>query len=142
MEKDMFKKILSWFLVNAFLPIVSPVLFLAIVAWFSEGTFPIVDLFFNLIDNGFYIFSAATLIFSLYEEYSICEKCIGIVMQTCLVLMLIVTLGMFYMIHKETVYYVNQHHTQFYLTWLMTAIFAGVGKYRILRYKKRLAYEH
>lgn len=136
------KNIILWFLVNAFLPIISPALFLAVIAWFSDGTFPFMDIFLKLIDGGFYIFSAAALVFSLYEEYNICEKCIGLLMQTSLVIMLVVTLGMFYVIHKESVDYVNQHHTQFYITWFMTAALAGIGKYKILRYKKQYAYEH
>lgn len=137
-----FKKILAWFLVNALLPIILPVLFLSVVKWFNNGTFPFIDLFFTLIGNGFYIFSAATLIFSLYEDYNICKKCIGIIMQTCLVVMLIITLWMFYMIQQETARYVSEHQIQFYITWLMTALFAGIGKYRIVKYKKRMAYEH
>ena len=132
-------KIVAWFLVNAVLPIMVPVLFLAIVVWFGDGTFPVKRLFFELVDSGFYIFSAATLIFSLYEDYGICEKCIKPLMQTILVLLMLATLFMFYKIQIETDDYVNSHHLQFYIIWLATAFFAGIVKYKILRYKEQLA---
>lgn len=132
-------KIVAWFLVNAVLPIMVPVLFLAIVVWFGDGTFPVKRLFFELVDSGFYIFSAATLIFSLYEDYSICEKCIKPLMQTVLVLLMIATLFMFYKIQVETADYVNSHQLQFYIIWMATAVFAGIVKFKILRYKEQLA---
>lgn len=134
----MFKRILLWFTVNALLPVLVPVVFLATLSWFKDGTFPIMKLFYLLIDSGFYIFSAATLVFSLYEEYDICKRCIGLVMQTVLVLLLIMTLGMFYQIQNNSADYVNAHHLQFYVVWIMTAFSAAIVKYRILDYKKKL----
>lgn len=136
----MYIKITSWFAVNAFLPIIVPVLFLAIVAWFEDGTFPFWCLFVDLINSGFYIFSAATLIFSLYEEYGICKKCITPIMQTILVLLMIASLFMFYKIQKETKDYVNDHRLQFYIIWLVTASCAAITKFKIFKYKKQLAY--
>lgn len=135
----MFSKITAWFAVNALLPIIVPVLFLAIVSWFGDGTFPFVHLFIDLINSGFYIFSAATLIFSLYEEYRICEQCIKPGMQTILVLLMIASLFMFYKIQTATDSYVKGHQLQFYIVWGFTALFAGIVKYKILRYKKQLA---
>ncbi len=134
----MFKNIVYWILANAFLPIISPVLFGAGIKWLDNRTFPFVELFFNLIDNGFYIFSAASLIFSLYEEYDICKRCISLIMQTILVLLLLIASGMFYIIYNKNEDYVSQHHMQFYLIWFLTALCACFVKYSILKYKKRM----
>lgn len=134
----MFKKIGLWFTMNAILPILVPVLFLAGGQWLSDGTFPLKDLFFQLTDSGFYIFSAATLVFSLYEEYDVCKRCISILMQTFLVLMMLVTLTMFYQIQNNSADYVNEHYKQFFITWFMTALLAGIVKYKILNYKRQL----
>lgn len=134
----MFKNITSWFLVNAFLPIMSPVLFLAGIKWLGDGTLPVVELFFNLIDEGFYIFSAAGLVFSLYEEYDICKRCIGPIMQTFLVLFLLITFGMFHVMQNKSEDYVSQHHIQFYVIWFLTALCACCAKYNILNYKKKI----
>lgn len=62
-------------------------------------------------------------------------------MQTILVLLLIGTLGMFYKsIHKDASY-VNSHHAQFYLIWTSTVVFAGIVKFKILDYKKKIGYK-
>lgn len=135
----MFKQITFWFLANALFPMIIPAFFLAIVAWFSDGTFPFGKQFCLLIDSGFYIFSAASLVFSLYEEYNICEKCVGILMQTCVVLLMIATLGMFYKIQNESIDYIENHRIQFYIIWTMTALLSGIIKYKMIRYKNRLA---
>ena len=135
----MFKQITLWFSVNALFPMAIPALFLAIVAWFSDGTFPLIKQFSLLIDSGFYIFSAASLVFSLYEEYDICEKCVGILMQTCVVLLMIATLGMFYKIQNESIDYIENHRTRFYIIWTMTALLSGIIKYKMIKYKNKLA---
>lgn len=137
----MFSKIAAWFAVNALLPIIVPVLFLAIVSWFGDGTFPFMRLFMDLINSGFYIFSAATLIFSLYEEYGVCEQCIKPGMQTILVLLMIASLFMFYKIQTETDSYVKGHQLQFYIIWGATAMSAAIAKFKILKHKEQLAYE-
>ena len=135
----MIKKLLLWLIVNAILPIFVPVLFLATVVWISNGKFPCYDLFFDLINSGFYIFSALTLVFSLYEDFNICQRCIGLLMQTFLVVLMFLTLAMFYQMYNNSSEYISKHQFQFYTVWGVTAIFAGIVKYKILRYKKQLA---
>lgn len=133
------KQITLWFLANALLPIVVPALFLAVVAWFIDGSFPLKLLLEQLIKEGFYIFSALTLVFSLYEEYGLLKKCVGPLMQTWLVLMAIATLGMFYVMRKDaTTNYVAAHQLQFYVIWIATAISAIVIKFKILRLKTNI----
>ena len=137
----MIKKLLLWFIVNAILPIFVPVLFLAACVWIrnSNGDFPFYDLFFDLINSGFYIFSALALVFSLYEDFNICQRCIGLLMLTFLVVLMFLTLAMFYQMHNNSSEYISEHQFQFYTVWGVTAIFAGIVKYKILRYKKQLA---
>lgn len=115
-----------------------PALSLAVVDWFIDESFPIKELFVELVNDGFYIFSALALVFSLYEEYDICKKCIGPLMQSWLVLLMIATLGMFYQIQGGE--YLNTHQLQFGVIWSMTALFAGIIKYKIIKYKRDLQY--
>lgn len=131
----MFVRILVWFAVNAIFPIIIPVFFLAAVSWYNDGTFPFWKTFLDLINSGFYIFSASTLFFSLYEDYKEYNACIKPFIQTILVLMLIVSLFMFYKIHTGTKQYIEKHQLQFLITWLATAVFAVIAKYKILKYK-------
>lgn len=94
-------KILLWLLVNAVLPIVIPASFLAMVAWIKDGSFPIVQISIQLLQEGFYVFSALALVFSLYEEYGIVRLCVGPLTQTWLVLMAFAILIMFYMMRQD-----------------------------------------
>lgn len=135
----MFKRIWYWILVNAILPIVIPALFLASINWLLDGSFPIRDLFSKLINDGFYIFSALTLMFSLYEDYDALKECVKPIMQTWLVLMAIATLAMFYQIQTRDNSYIDNHQFQFYLIWILTAISSIIVKYKILKRKQRLA---
>lgn len=137
----MVKKLFLWFVVNAFLPIFVPIVFLASNVWINEGKFPCFELFKSLTNSGFYIFSASTLVFSIYEEYSICKKCIGIGMQTCLVVLMFLTLVMFLQMYDGYEGYITEHKSQFYVVWGATAISAGIAKFKILKYKQELGYE-
>lgn len=133
------KQIFLWFLVNALLPIAVPALFLAIVAWFIDGSFPFWLLMGQLIKEGFYIFSALTLVFSLYEEYGLFKQCVGPMMQIWLVLMAMATLGMFYIMRQNsTSNYIDAHQFQFYLIWCATALSAVIVKFKILRLKANI----
>lgn len=134
----MIKKIFLWLLVNAILPMAIPAFLLALVEWFITEEFPIRNIFIELLNSGFYIFSAATLIFSLYEEYDVCKKCIGLLMQSWLVVLIFVTLGMFYQIQNKDTSYLENHNLQFGITWFMTAISAGIVKYKIIKYKSKV----
>lgn len=136
---SMFKNLILWLFVNAILPICVPALFLAAAEWISDGAFGFIELLISLSNSGFYIFSAATLVFSLYEEFSICRKCIGLIMQTLLVVLMFITLAMFYKIYNGSNEYVSNHQTQFYVIWMLTAVCAGTAKYKILSYKKQFA---
>lgn len=133
-------KILLWLLVNAVLPIVIPALFLAMVAWIKDGTFPIVPICIQLLQKGFYVFSALALVFSLYEEYGMVKLCVGPLTQTWLVMMAFATLIMFYMMRQdEPESYMAKNLPQFIIIWCLTAISATVIKYRIINKKEELS---
>lgn len=141
-QKMIGKQILLWFFVNAILPIVIPALFLAAVAWIADGSFPFIDLLQQLMKEGFYVFSAMTLVFSLYEEYDILKKCVKPLMQIWLVLVVIATLGMFYLMRRDTsAQYIETNQLQFYIIWAMTAISASIIKYKMLILKRNIKYE-
>lgn len=131
------KRITIWFIVNAILPILVPAFFLAIIPWFKDGSFPFFSLIVELIKEGFYVFSALTLILSLYEDYGILKKCVQPLLQSWVVLMTIATCIMFYLMRQDpTSHYMEHSLTQFFLIWLATATTAIIIKYKILKIKK------
>lgn len=133
------KKILLWLTANAILPIVFPAFFLAIIAWIKDGTFPLIQLTLQLIQEGFYVFSALTLVFSLYEDYDLTKRCVTPIMQSWLVLMSVLTSLMFYVMRQDpSSEYMSKNLFQFFTIWLMTAISAIIVKFKILKLKKDL----
>lgn len=130
-----FAKILRWFMVNAVMPMLVPVLFLAIVDWFKDGSFPFWAHLQSLLFNGFYIFSATSLMFSLLEDYREFKMCVGPVMVAFLVVLTMMTLGMFYIIQSNDPNYLTTHSLQFIIVWAVSAAFSIHVKRRIILYK-------
>ena len=134
------KKILLWLFANAVLPIVFRAFFLAIVAWIKDGSFPLIQLTVQLIQEGFYVFSALTLVFSLYEDYDLTKRCVTPIMQSWLGFMSVLTSLMFYVMRQDPASeYLSKNLFQFYSIWVATAISAIVVKYRILKLKRNLS---
>lgn len=134
------KKILLWLIANAVLPIVFPAFFLAIVAWIKDGSFPLVQLTVQLIQEGFYVFSALTLVFSLYEDYDLTKRCVTPMMQSWLVFMSVLTSLMFYVMRQDpSAEYMSKNLFQFFTIWILTAISAITVKYKILKLKSNLS---
>ena len=134
------KQIALWFLVNTILPIIVPALFLAIIPWLRDGSFPFIPISVQLIKEGFYIFSALTLVFSLYEDYRILKMCVGPLLQTFIVLMAIATLIMFYIMRQgSSEEYMSHNLPQFCVIWAVTAILAIIVKFRGLKLKHKTA---
>ena len=134
------KKILLWLIANAVLPIVFPAFFLAIVAWIKDGSFPLVHLTVQLIQEGFYVFSALTLVFSLYEDYDLTKRCVTPMMQSWLVFMSVLTSLMFYVMRQDpSAEYMSKNLFQFFTIWILTAISAITVKYKILKLKSNLS---
>lgn len=128
---DIVVKILRWLMVNAVMPMLVPVLFLAAVDWFKNGSFPFETYLHSLLYNGFYIFSATSLMFSLLEDYQEFKKCVGPIMVTFLVILTMITLGMFYTIQNNNPDYLVTHRFQFIFVWSVSAVYSIFIKFRI-----------
>lgn len=131
-----------WLIANAVLPIVFPAFFLATMALIQVGTFPLFQLIGQLIQEGFYVFSALTLVFSLYEDYDLAKRCISILMQSWIVFISMFTSLMFYVMRQDTAAdYMSKNLFQFYAAWGVTVLTAVNVKYKILKLKRNLRYE-
>ncbi len=133
------KRIGIWFLVNAILPMLVPAFFLAVIQWLKDGSFPFFSLIVDLIKEGFYVFSALTLIFSLYEDYGLLKKCVSPLLQTWVVCTAIATSIMFYLMRQGTTTdYMENNLFQFFVIWIVTVTLAVIIKYRILKKRSML----
>ena len=121
---------------NAMLPILAPVVFLCIIHWYQDGSFPFLTVFLDLVKNGFYVFSALALIFSLLEDYPVLKMSgIGPLYGAFLMLLVIMTLYMFLLIQTKDSQYVSSHGFQFAIIWVATALSAIFAKYKLINYK-------
>lgn len=132
----MIQKLFRWFMANALLPILAPVLFMCIIYWFQDGSFPLLSVFLDLVKNGFYVFSALALIFSLLEDYpNLKMSGIGPLQGAGFMLLVVMTLYMFFLIQTKDSQYVSSHGLQFGAIWLLTALSAFYAKYKLIKYK-------
>lgn len=132
----MLSKLFRWFIANTLLPIFTPVFFMCMVGWFQDGTFLFGVIFIELVQNGFYIFSALALIFSLIEDFPVFKLAgIGFGYGVWLMVLIIMTLSMFYQIQTKDSGYIQSHVLQFVIVWCFSAISAIAAKYRIIKYK-------
>ena len=133
---DCVKKLFLWLLANAILPILIPVLFLCFADLLVSNIFPFWDKTIKLFDEGFYIFSAATLVFSLVEEHSACEKCLRHHIIILLCVLLFCTGVMFCLKYYDNDY-IQNHKIVFLSTWFATSLFAIIAKFEVISYKKK-----
>lgn len=132
----MIAKLLRWFVANTVLPVFAPVLFLCLVDWFQDDTFLFGMKFLELTRNGFYVFSALALIFSLIEDFHLFKLSgVGSGYGAWLMFLIIVTLLMFYLIQTKDSLYIQNHSLQFVVVWFLSAISAISAKYKIIKYK-------
>jgi hypothetical protein len=132
----MIRKLFRWFIANTLLPILAPVLFLCTISWFKDGSFPFVEVFLDLVKNGFYVFSALSLIFSLLEDYpNLKMSGMGPVQGAFNMLLVIMTLYVFLLIQTKDSQYVSSHALQFAVIWILTALSAFYAKFNLLKYK-------
>lgn len=134
--RDIFLHIVRWFVANALLPMAVPVVFLAALVWLNNGTFPLAETFVGLLKGGFYIFSASALTFSLFEDYSLFKRNVGPVSVILLLILLSMTLGMFYTQMRDAKY-VEGHSVQFVAIWGISAIVSAWVKWRMLNDQQR-----
>lgn len=133
----MIRKLFRWFMANVMLPIFAPAFFMCIIYWFQDGSFPLWVVFLDLVKNGFYVFSALALIFSLLEDYpNLKMSGIGPLYGAFLMLLVVMTLYMFYLIQTKDSQYVSSHGIQFGIIWGLTALSAFYAKYKLIKYKR------
>lgn len=129
-------KVFMWLLVNAIIPILIPVICIWGANWlFTRVTITFWNLFKNFMSQGYYIFSALTLICSLFEDYKILKYCINPLQFIVIGILLTLTMGMFY-VHYINNLYLKNHFLQFMLVWIALVTYAIYLKYRIVLYKK------
>ena len=135
----MAKRLSMWFIANALLPIVTPVLFLCFADWLISGSFPLKSVLLGLIQNGLYVFSGLTLIFSLFEDCSSFKSAgVGLGFGIFFTLCLIATLTVFYFIQEKDSLYIASHGVQFMVIWIASVVFAISAKYKIMKNNKYL----
>lgn len=133
---DYVKKLSLWLFANAILPILIPVLFLCVWDLYVSNTFPFWSITMELFDEGFFIFSTSTLIFSLVEEHSVCKECLKPLVIIILCILLFGT-GIMFVLNDSNTNYMLNHKIVFLITWLATVLFAGVAKFEVISYKKK-----
>jgi len=132
------KKLITWFFANTVLPIVVPVFFWCLFEWIQDGNggFLLINKFTKLVMDGFYVFSALTLLFSLIEDSRVFKFAgIGVGYGAGIMVLVIITLWMFYQIKVKDASYIESHSIQFILVWCITVASAIYAKYRIIKYK-------
>ena len=134
----MLRQLILWFLANAILPIVVPVLCLCTASWLYDGTFPFGDDFMSLLEKGFYIFSALALIFSLFEESDKLKLCTNTYEGMIIAAAIVVTCIMFYLIETKDEQYIKNHISQFLMIWGASAFYASYVKYKLLKFNKTI----
>ena len=86
------------------------------------------------------MFSALTLVFSLYEDYDLTKRCVTPMMQSWLVFMSVLTSLMFYVMRQDpSAEYMSKNLFQFFTIWILTAISTITVKYKILKLKSNLS---
>lgn len=132
----MIRQLFMWFLANAILPILVPVICLCVASWLYDGSFPFVEDFIALLEKGFYIFSALALIFSLFEESEKFRLCANAYEGMIIAGAILVTCIMFYLIETKDDQYIKTHVGQFLIIWFASAFYAGYLKYKLLKFNK------
>ena len=141
MKKEVLMALIRWGVANAILPIVVPILVLAGGDWLFADNINLSQSLKKLIYEGFYIFSAMTLVFSLFEDYSAFQHSIKPVAGMILMLPMMATCIIFYATEKNNgVDYFSNHLMQFFCMWGILALYATFIKYKILKFKLKYQY--
>lgn len=127
------KKVGVWLLVNAILPIVLPVIIIRFGEFFSSDLVDskLEDKFDFLIKDGFYIFSACTLVFSLVEDFF--KRCsfskLDMVLCVVLTICFILTAIFFWQSYSDPEkVFIQEHRILFFSVWIVTALFSTFTK--------------
>lgn len=140
MKRKLFLTLARWVFANAILPILVPVLILVGGDWFFADHINVSESLTKLVYEGFYIFSAMTLVFSLFEDYAVFQAEVKPVAGMLMMLPMMGTCIIFYATEKNGVDYFSSHIFQFFCMWGALAIYATYLKYRIVSYKLKYKY--
>lgn len=126
------KKVFWWLVANAVIPVLIPVVCIWGANWmFSFPNITFCDLFKNFMAQGYYIFSALTLICSLFEDYKALKYCIDPLQFIVIGILLTLTMGMFYLQYVNN-QYLQSHYLQFMSVWVALVVYAIYLKYKIV----------
>lgn len=140
MKRKVLGVLSRWVFANAILPILVPVLILVGGDWFFADHINVSESLTKLVYEGFYIFSAMTLVFSLFEDYAIFQSVVKPLAGMLLMIPMLGTCIIFYATEKYGVSYFSSHIIQFLCMWVVLAIYSTFLKYRIVNYKQKYKY--
>ncbi len=130
-------KVLVWLLVNAIVPILIPVVCIWGADWFfRESTTGFWDLCKDFMFQGYYVFSALTLICSLFEDYRAMRYCVNTWHSIIIGVLMTLTMGMFYVQYINSCY-LQSHYMQFMIVWGALVLYAILIKFQIVIYKRK-----
>lgn len=138
--KTIIGSVSRWLLANAILPIVAPILVLLIGDWLFGGIVELSTAIKKLMYEGFYIFSAMTLLFSLIEDFETFQKAIKPLAAMILMLPIVGTCVIFYMTEKNGLDFFANHLTQFFVLWGALVAYAAFIKIKTIIYKLKYNY--
>lgn len=132
--------LLRWFLANAVFPILIPILVLVAGDWFFADKIIVPELVQKLFYEGFYIFSAMTLMFSLFEDFKTFQEALKPLEAMILMVPMIGTCIIFYATERNGLTYFADHLIQFFSLWVALAFYATFIKTKIILYKQKYKY--
>lgn len=138
MKSKCFKKLIKWLVANGFLPILIPVLCLCIPCLFKSNCFPFVSNFEKLFFNGFYIFSAMSLVLSLLEDYEVLNFCTK-TWENIVMVLLVLSLCYVFCLNEQDgrENYIPQHMWVYIIVWVANVVIASILKCKILLYHSK-----
>jgi hypothetical protein len=72
--KNIFKSLITWYLINLILPIIIPVFFLWTCSYPTGISNSFYKIFIELLRNGFYIFTGTLLVISIFQDTKIVKQ--------------------------------------------------------------------
>ena len=138
--KNIILPIMRWLLANAIFPILIPVVVLVLGDCFFFSIFHVLDPIKKLLFEGFYIFSAMTLVFSLFEDFSTFQKAIKPLTAMFLMAPIFGTSIIFYASERKGLGYFEEHLSLFLIIWGLLVLYATYIKYKMIRFKLKYQY--
>jgi hypothetical protein len=94
----------------------------------------------KLLFEGFYIFSSMTLVFSLFEDFSIFQKAIKPLTGMFLMAPMFGACIIFYVSERKGWDYFEDHLSLFLIIWGLLVLYATFIKFKMIRFKLKYQY--